>query len=110
MFNLIEIEHSDNVDFWILTDEPFDRARFERRLREPFDAVTLAVSSPEDTILMKLKWAQMSGGSAKQFGDALRVFEVQHDTLDMPYMEYWAVELGTTKLFERIRAEARPLT
>jgi len=34
------------------------------------------VSSPEDTILAKLRWANLSGGSEKQFIDALRVYEV----------------------------------
>jgi len=31
MFNLLEAEHGGKVDFWILTEEPFDRSRFSRR-------------------------------------------------------------------------------
>ena len=43
-FNLIDVTTGDKVDFWILTDEPFDQSRFSRRyttvsrstrLREP---------------------------------------------------------------------------
>jgi hypothetical protein len=41
------------------------------------------VSSPEDTILAKLRWADISGGSEKQFTDALRVFEVQQGNVDI---------------------------
>ncbi len=31
MFNLIEIGGGNKVDFWLLTDSPFDRSRFSRR-------------------------------------------------------------------------------
>jgi hypothetical protein len=72
MFNLIDAREGDKVDFWLLTDDAFDRARFERRYVERFEDVALSVSRPEDTILMKLRWAAMLGGSEKQFGDALR--------------------------------------
>lgn len=82
MFNLLDTREGDKVDFWLLTGEPFDRARFERRYVEAFEGAWLHVSRPEDTILMKLRWAAMLGGSDKQFVDALRVYEVQHGRLD----------------------------
>lgn len=47
------------------------------------------VSSPEDTILAKLRWANESGGSEKQFGDTLGVFEVQGGDLDLDYIGNW---------------------
>ena len=31
MFNLLQVTTGDKVDFWMLTDEPFDRERFSRR-------------------------------------------------------------------------------
>ena len=72
MFNLIAPSTGDKVDFWPLTDEPFDRSRFDRRQWVDALGLRLAVSGPEDTILMKLRWAQESGGSEKQITDALR--------------------------------------
>ena len=30
MFNLLDTTEGDKVDFWILTNEPFDRSRFSR--------------------------------------------------------------------------------
>jgi hypothetical protein len=54
MFNLIVVKTGDKVDFWILTDGPFDRSRFARRYTEKVMGMEIAVSSPEDTILMKL--------------------------------------------------------
>ena len=67
------------------------------------------MSRPEDTILMKLRWAAMMGGSEKQFVDALRVYEVQHGRLDEPYLDRWADTLGVVAALTRLRAEARPV-
>jgi hypothetical protein len=109
MFNLIDTREGDKVDFWLLSDEAFDQARFARRAVEEFEGARLAVSRPEDTILMKLKWAAMSGGSEKQFVDALRVYEVQHGQLDQSYLETWAARLDVTALLARLRQEAQPI-
>jgi hypothetical protein len=108
-FNLIEPLTGNKVDFWLLTDEPFDRSRFSRRCSYEFKGVRLRVSSPEDTILMKLKWADALSGSEKQFNDALRVYEVQYRCIDLEYLSRWADRLGITTLLHRIRTEAKPL-
>ncbi len=106
MFNLIDSKEGDKVDFWILTDEPFDQSRFSRRYSEKFMGTKMQVSSPEDTILAKLKWAKLCGGSEKQFTDALRVYEVQYGTLDMAYLEHWAKTLNVESLWKRLTDEA----
>jgi hypothetical protein len=109
MFNLLDVSGGDKVDFWVLTDDPYDRARFARRQAEQLPGLTLVVSSPEDTILQKLRWSELSGGSEKQYTDALRVYEVQSDRLDLDYMSHWAAAVGIQPLWDRLRAEARPL-
>ena len=106
MFNLLSATEGDKVDFWVLTDSPFDQSRFSRRHSEDVFDISIKVSSPEDTILAKLRWAEQSGGSEKQFTDALRVFEVQYETLDISYLEEWAGRLGVGGLLDRLRAEA----
>ena len=106
MFNLVDAEDGGKVDFWMLSAEPFDVSRFTRRAREMVLGVTAFVSSPEDTILAKLRWARLSGGSEKQFGDALRVFEVQRPHLDIPYLERWVRELDLAELWRRLLSEA----
>jgi len=73
MFNLISLEEADKVDFWMLTRDPFDQSRFSRRTSVTFMGRQLVVSSPEDTILAKLHWAKVSGGSEKQIHDAREV-------------------------------------
>jgi len=102
MFNLLDTTEGDKVDFWLLTDDAFDRNRFARRRRAAFDELTIPVSSPEDTILMKLRWATLSGGSEKHFGDALRVFQLQRPILDLVYLESWAHTLSISALWQRL--------
>jgi len=109
MFNLIEVSSGDKVDFWVLTEDPFDQSRFARRRSEELPDGPAQISSPEDTILMKLRWAEKSGGSEKQFRDALRVFEVQYGALDLSYLETWVERLKIRQLWKRLISEAEPL-
>ncbi len=69
----------------------------------------MKISTPEDTILMKLRWAKLYGGSEKQYTDALRVYEVQHRNLDIDYMEKWAQALQIRELWKKVKAEAEPI-
>jgi len=106
MFNVIDLKSGGKVDFWILSNEAFDRSRFSRKISEEFMGMEMQVSSPEDTILAKLKWAKLSGGSEKHFTDALRVYEVQYGKLDLDYLEHWAEKLDVKSLWKRITDEA----
>lgn len=108
MFNVMECETGDKIDFWILKPDPFELSMFHRRYRERGAGVEMYVSQPEDTILSKLRWAKLSGGSEKQLGDCIAVYEVNITNLDMAYMHEWAKELGVEALLERVRGEARP--
>ncbi|MCI0464929.1 MAG: hypothetical protein L0Z62_49035 [Gemmataceae bacterium] len=89
-----------------MTDEPFDHSRFARKQVKQVLGMQLKVSAPEDTILVKLRWAELSGGSEKQFTDALRVYEVQRQGLDMTYLNHWANEIKVEALWQRLQAEA----
>ena len=109
MFNLIEVTTGDKVDSWILTNDPFDRSRFSRRRVEEVMGMHITVSTPEDTILAKLRWAKLSGGSEKQFTDALRVYEVQFGTLDVDYLHDWAKKIGVVDLLKKIEMEAETI-
>ena len=109
VFNLIEPSSGDKVDFWPLTDDAFDGSRFSRRQWIDALGLSLPVSAPEDTILMKLRWARESGGSEKQFTDALRVYELQAARLDAGYLQEWATRLGVGDLLAQLKEQARPL-
>jgi hypothetical protein len=106
MFNLLDITGGDKVDFWILKPHPFDQQRFARRYVEKVAGMELVVSQPEDTIVAKLRWVKLSGGSEKQFNDALGVYEVQHPRLDISHIDRWAAEVGVTDLWKRVQSEA----
>ncbi|HYV91604.1 MAG TPA: hypothetical protein VE978_07475 [Chitinophagales bacterium] len=109
MFNLIDSEAGDKIDFWILTNEPFDISRFDRKYEENVFGFKMKICTPEDTILAKLRWAKVSGGSEKQFNDALRVYEVQYGILDLKYLEVWASRLQINDLWKQVRKEANPI-
>ncbi|MCL2332394.1 MAG: hypothetical protein FWC54_02755 [Actinomycetia bacterium] len=98
MFDIIS-NTGDKVDIWALTDSAFDRSRFARRQSIEFFGMQLNVSSPEDTILMKLLWSKQSGGSEKQLFDAAKVYEMQQDILDIVYLETWIQELDLEDRF-----------
>lgn len=50
-----------------------------------------------------------SGGSEKQFKDALRVYEVQFENLDHKYIELWAEKLHVNTLLARLKNEAETI-
>ena len=109
MFNLINVAEGDKVDFWILTNQAFDQSRFARKYTEEVLGMRLKVSSPEDTILAKLLWALKSGGSEKQFTDALRIFEVQYGNLDLDYLKKWVAILGVEEMWNSLRDKAETI-
>lgn len=51
----------------------------------------------------------MSGGSEKQFTDAVRVYEVQYGKLDQNYLREWALKLGLESDLEKLKSEANTL-
>ena len=106
MFNLLDTSTGDKVDFWAITDSPFDVSRFARRIPVAVFGASIVVSSPEDTILQKLKWSAASGGSERHFNDALGVYELQAGVLDESYLDEWAEHLGVADLLAHVRSAA----
>lgn len=109
MFNIIDNSEGGKIDLWMLTDDAFDKSRFGRKYSEEVMGIQIQVSRPEDTILAKLKWANLSGGSEKLFTDALRVYEVHYGHLDRDYLETWAMEMQLEELLNRLKNEADAL-
>ena len=92
MFNILSTS-GDKIDIWALTDSPFDHMRFSRRQKVELFGLSINVSSPEDTILMKLLWSKQCGGSQKQLFDAAKVYSLQEEVLDLDYFKSWISEL-----------------
>jgi hypothetical protein len=102
-FNLIDTIGGDQIDFWALTDEPFDQSRFSRRVMCPVFGFEVAVSAPEDTILQKLRWSSSLGGSERQLRDAVGVYQVQRGALDEGYLETWSKALEIVEALADVR-------
>ncbi len=109
MFNVLNNIDGDKVDFWILTNEDFDISRFARKQKIKMHSFCMNISNPEDTILSKLKWANLAGGSEKQFNDVLSVYELQFGVLNFNYIEKWVKILKVDELWQRIKNEANPI-
>jgi len=90
-FNVIDQQTFWKVDFIVSKDEPFDRARFERRRLTEIAGVNVYAASPEDIIVAKLRWSKM-GASERQLEDAAGVIRMQGHQLDTSYVTKW-VEL-----------------
>ena len=50
MFNLLDSRTGDKVDFWLLTDQPWDKKRFERRIEEQILDCLLYTSDAADDL------------------------------------------------------------
>lgn len=94
-FNIFYLPTALKIDFWLLKDEPFDRSRFQRRKKVKIGRSNLYLSSPEDLILIKLKWCKDSK-SEKHFSDAASILQIQKGKLETSYLLRWAKKLALT--------------
>src|SRR2546430_1584758 len=112
-FNVIYYRSSYKFDIFPLTGDRYQQVQFGRRRRETSSLFTsepleLAVATPEDVILSKLRWFHLGGEvSEQQWHDVLGVIAVQGDGLDLSYLREWAEYLGVADLLEKALAEGR---
>lgn len=109
-FNLLYQATMGKVGIFILKDQPFAQAEFERRqhtvVRQNPEQ-SLWLPSPEDIILQKLSWYRLGGGvSDQQWRDILGVMKLQGDQLDFGYLWQWAETLELVQLLGRAFGES----
>ena len=109
MFKLLNTNTGDKIDFYPLPENEYEIVRFERKIQEELNGLLVWITSPEDTIISKLRWCKLSNGSEKQFKDALNVFEIQFEILDKSYIEKWVEKLGLSDLYKRLQKEREGL-
>src|SRR5256885_7457923 len=100
-FNAIDTRSSLKVDFWILKPAAFDHEMFGRRRSVSLFSVQGWIASPEDVILHKLLWNEITP-SERQLGDAAGVVAVQGESLDRAYLLKWADGLGVGSTLDRL--------
>jgi hypothetical protein len=109
-FNVIHFETAFKIDIFVQGPSEFERGLLAHRRKAKLSDASrrdLHVVSPEDIILLKLRWFDMTGGtSERQWHDVLGVLAVQGESLDFEYLTDFAAKLGLEGLLDRARAEA----
>jgi hypothetical protein len=94
------------IELFLLNTHPFDRSRFDRRVREEVLPGSMAwLPTAEDVIVQKLRWSAR-GKRAKDFADACAVIEVQAGDLDWTHIEKWCSKLDIMATLAEARAIA----
>ncbi len=87
-FNFIDGATGVKVDFFVIGGRPFDQSQLDRRVAQQILGHRVYFVSPEDLILSKLLWIQLSE-SAKQREDVESILKMQKK-LNWKYLEKWA--------------------
>ncbi len=110
-FNLIDEVELAKVDVFCVHAIGFQAEALTRAVRlelekdDPFSRV--AVASPEDLIVSKLRWYRLGNEvSDRQWSDLLGVVRAKAGGLDVEYVRRWCDRLGLTDLLERLLAQA----
>ena len=99
-FNFIHPASGLKVDFWIMKDDPFSRGVMKRRVRRTIANTSIFLSSPEDLILNKLLWYQLTE-STRQLEDIASVIRIQKK-LDWKYLRKWAIIHETINILDEL--------
>jgi hypothetical protein len=105
-FNLIDSHTGLKADFRPLKSDFYHQTCFNRRKKHKIFGNDAYIASSEDMILTKLEWYKLSGGSEVQFKDALGIYQVQKDNLDIEYIYKWSEYLGVKEIVDKLVEES----
>jgi hypothetical protein len=110
-FNVIHLATMLKVDVFVLGADDYDRTALGRGCKAAIGSAgeegEFVVASPEDIILLKLRWYRMGNEVAhQQWSDAVGVLKVQGDALDAGYLSKWADYLEVADLLKRALEDA----
>lgn len=97
-FNFIHPQSQLKVDFWVVKDN-FNKQEIKRAITKEIDGKKVSFISPEDLILSKLLWYQMSE-STRQLEDIESVLKISK--VDMDYIKETAEKQGTLKTLNEL--------
>jgi len=110
-FNLIHFDSAFKIDLFVRKDTEFERQLLLRTRSVPIAggmARTFSFVSPEDIILLKLRWFLEGGETSDcQWQDVFDVLAVQGAGLDLTYLQKWAELLGLKDLLSKALAESQ---
>ena len=97
-FNFIHPQSQLKVDFWVAKDD-FNKQEIKRAITKEIEGKKVRFASPEDLILSKLLWYQLSE-STRQLEDIESVFRISK--VDMDYIKKAAEKQGTLEILENL--------
>lgn len=100
-FNILHLPTMLKLDFFILSDEEFDKSRFSRRKNLKVFGKFMTFASAEDTILIKLLWYKNTN-IEKHLIDAAFVYQIQEKNLDKLYLSKWAKKQKTASFLKEL--------
>jgi hypothetical protein len=103
-FNAIHQGTMIKIDIFCAKDDALSRAELDRRVLLDVRGRQVPVCTAEDIILQKLLWFVESGGSERQWNDALGVVKTRGTGLDRAYLDAHAAAAGLTELLTRLLA------
>ncbi len=103
MFNIIHPASGLKVDVMISKNSDFDQSRFSR-IRKCLTVKETKVnfSSPEDVIIMKMKYYK-DGGSEKHLRDITGMLKISKEIIDINYIEKWVNNLNLNEIWKGIQ-------
>lgn len=101
-FNIIDPSSGLKIDIIVRKGTPFDASRFRRARRmKPAETYSASFASPEDVIIMKMKYYR-DGGSEKHLRDITGILKVSRDEVDLDYIADWARRLDLADVWGMI--------
>ena len=96
------------IEVFLLSGDAHDRQRFERRVRTDMYGEAVYIPTPEDVIVMKLRWYSIAR-RRKDRDDIVNMLIVQRDRIDLAYIRSWAEQHGSiAKLEELLGVASNP--
>jgi hypothetical protein len=96
------------VEIFLLRNDPFDQARFSRRIKLEFDDFYVWAPTIEDIVVNKLWWSHVAKRT-KDLEDVRNVIGTRGDVIDWPYVYSWCDQHGTRDLLDSIRNSIPPM-
>lgn len=104
---ILNSEMLDKIDLFLLRDDDYTKAQMRnRRYIEVVPGKSLPFYSPEDTIIVKLRWFVLGNRvSDRQWNDTVQVLELQKGELNEDYLDEWAIHFGVMDLLQEARRQ-----
>ena len=104
-FNVIDMATAWKADLIVRKARPFSVEEMRRPIEGDLLGARVRIASAEDTLISKMEWAKLGGGSELQLRDASGILDLYgRDKLNVAYVERWVRELGLEEYWRRLLA------